>query len=170
MCSSGGLYLAGAITLLPCPLMPLKNLLAATLLLAATAATAQNRHEYLLDSKWKFSKGDVLNAAKPDFADAKWQTVSVPHDWAIAGPFDGNNDLQVVKIEQNNEKAASQKSGRTGGLPFIGTGWYRRRLTVPSFGPGQRAVLLFDGAMLRPMPVLSAVWRSRRVWKSRKIF
>ena len=127
--------------------MLLKNLLAATLLLTTTTATAQNRHEYLLDSNWKFSKGDVPNAAKPDFADAKWQTVSVPHDWAIAGPFDGNNDLQVVKIEQNNEKAASQKSGRTGGLPFIGTGWYRRRLTVPGFGPGQRAVLLFDGAM-----------------------
>ncbi|WP_216726770.1 beta-galactosidase GalB [Hymenobacter siberiensis] len=127
--------------------MLLKNLLAAALLLANTAADAQNRHEYLLDSNWKFSKGDVPNAARTDFADAKWQTVSVPHDWAIVGPFSGNNDLQVVKIEQNQEQKATQKSGRTGGLPFIGTGWYRRRLAVPGFGPGQRAVLLFDGAM-----------------------
>ena len=49
--------------------MLLKNLLSATLLLAA--ATAQSRHEYLLDSNWKFPKGDVPNAAKTDFADAK---------------------------------------------------------------------------------------------------
>ena len=127
--------------------MLLKNLLSAALLLGTLSATAQNRHEYMLDSNWKFSKGDVPNAAQPGFQDAKWQTVSVPHDWAIYGPFDGKNDLQDVKIEQNNEKAATLKSGRTGGLPFIGTGWYRRKLAVPGFGPGQRAVLLFDGAM-----------------------
>ncbi|MFD1468802.1 beta-galactosidase GalB [Hymenobacter caeli] len=125
----------------------LKTLAAALLLLATRPAAAQARHEYLLDTDWKFAKGEIPDAANPTFQDAKWQTVSVPHDWAIAGPFDGNNDLQAVKIEQNNEAKASLKAGRTGGLPFIGTGWYRRRLAVPQFGPGQRAVLLFDGAM-----------------------
>ena len=59
----------------------------------------------------------------------------------------GTTTCRSVKIEQNNEKAATLKAGRTGGLPFIGTGWYRRKLAVPGFGPGQRAVLLFDGAM-----------------------
>ena len=116
-------------------------------LASAHAATAQTRQEYLLTSDWKFAKGDQPNAAQPAFNDAKWQTVSVPHDWAIYGPFDGNNDLQKVKIEQNNEQKASMKAGRTGGLPFIGTGWYRRRLAVPGFEAGKRAVLLFDGAM-----------------------
>ena len=116
-------------------------------LLAAGTATAQVRREILLDSNWKFTKGDVADAAKPTFNDAKWQTVSVPHDWAIYGPFSGNNDLQKVKIEQNNEQRATLKAGRTGGLPFVGTGWYRRQLVVPGFGPGKRAVLLFDGAM-----------------------
>ena len=91
-------------------------------------AAAQARQEMLLTTDWKFTKGDVPNAAQPTFNDAKWQTVSVPHDWAIYGPFDGNNDLQKVAIEQNNEKAATLKAGRTGGLPFIGTGWYRRAL------------------------------------------
>ncbi|MGI4883642.1 MAG: beta-galactosidase GalB [Janthinobacterium lividum] len=129
-------------------MLPRLSLLAAVLaVLAARPATAQTRHEYLLDTDWKFSKGDVPGAQNPAFKDAKWQTVRVPHDWAIAGPFNGNNDLQEVKIEQNNEAKATQKSGRTGGLPFIGTGWYRRRLAVPQFGAGQRAVLLFDGAM-----------------------
>ncbi len=108
---------------------------------------AQVRQEMALTTDWKFTKGEVPDAANPSFDDAKWQTVSVPHDWAIYGPFDGNNDLQIIKNEQNGEKEVSMKAGRTGGLPFIGTGWYRRKLAVPGFGPGKRAVLLFDGAM-----------------------
>ncbi len=119
----------------------------ASWLLTGLSAYAQTRQEYLLTTGWKFAKGDPANAASPAFKDSKWQTVSVPHDWAIYGPFDGKNDLQEVKIEQNNEQKATLKAGRTGGLPFIGTGWYRRQLMVPQFGPGKRAVLLFDGAM-----------------------
>ncbi len=117
------------------------------LLAAQPAAHAQGRQETILTTGWKFTKGDVANAAAPQFDDAKWQAVSIPHDWAIYGPFDGRNDAQVVKIAENQEQTATLKSGRTGGLPFIGTGWYRRRLEVPGFGPGKRAVLLFDGAM-----------------------
>jgi beta-galactosidase len=128
---------------------PLSLLSALSLLVLAVAgpAAAQVRQEILLTTDWKFSKGDMPDAARPEFNDAQWQTVRVPHDWAIYGPFDGNNDLQEVKIEQNQEQKATLKAGRTGGLPFIGTGWYRRRLAVPGFGPGRRAVLLFDGAM-----------------------
>ncbi|UOQ73167.1 beta-galactosidase GalB [Hymenobacter cellulosilyticus] len=119
----------------------------ALLLTLTNPAAAQSRQDILLTSNWKFTKGDVANAAQPGFKDDKWQTVSVPHDWAIYGPFSSTNDLQQVKIEQNNEKQATTKAGRTGGLPFIGTGWYRRRLAVPGFGPGKRAELVFDGAM-----------------------
>jgi beta-galactosidase len=119
----------------------------AGLLPLAAPALAQSRHEYLLTNNWKFAKGEQNAAQQPNFKDAKWQTVSVPHDWAIYGPFDGNNDLQKVQIVQNNEKEASLKAGRTGGLPFTGTGWYRRQLTELKLTPGQRAVLLFDGAM-----------------------
>ncbi|TGE29177.1 beta-galactosidase GalB [Hymenobacter metallicola] len=126
----------------------LRGVVAGFLLLPTGAAQAQQtRQEYLLTTDWKFTKGDVAEAAQPGFKDAKWQTVSVPHDWAIYGPFSSRNDLQQVRIEQNNEQQATLKAGRTGGLPFIGVGWYRRRLQVPGFGPGQRAALLFDGAM-----------------------
>ena len=45
--------------------------------------------------------------------DKEWQTVRVPHDWAIYGPFDRANDLQSVAIEQNGEKEESIKTGRT---------------------------------------------------------
>ena len=119
------------------------------LLLSFTArlTMAQVRQDILLTTDWKFSKGDPANAAAPGFDDAGWQTVRVPHDWAITGPFDGNNDLQQVQIVQNKEEKATLKAGRTGGLPFIGTGWYRRKLAVPGAGTGRRAVLLFDGAM-----------------------
>ncbi|UOQ53961.1 beta-galactosidase GalB [Hymenobacter cellulosivorans] len=123
------------------------SVLLALVLTVAGPAAAQSRQDILLTSNWKFTKGDVANAAQPGFKDDKWQTVSVPHDWAIYGPFSSTNDLQQVKIEQNNEKQATTKAGRTGGLPFIGTGWYRRRLPVPGFGPGKRAELVFDGAM-----------------------
>ncbi|GGG33676.1 beta-galactosidase GalB [Hymenobacter glacieicola] len=126
----------------------LPGLVTGLLLTSSLPAWAQQtRQEYLLTTDWKFAKGEQPDAAKPDFKDAKWQTVSVPHDWAIYGPFSPQNDLQTVKIEQNNEKEAKTKAGRTGGLPFIGTGWYRRQLQVPGFGAGKRAVLLFDGAM-----------------------
>ena len=72
---------------------------------------------------WKFSKGDNESAPTVDFNDVEWETVKVPHDWAIYGPFDKEIDKQIVQIVQNNEKVASEKTGRTGALPFIGGGW-----------------------------------------------
>jgi beta-galactosidase len=124
------------------------SLLAGLLLvIAGSPAAAQVRHEYLLTTDWKFTKGDPPTAAQPTFDDTRWQTVRLPHDWAIYGPFDEANDRQTVQITQNNEQQATTKTGRTGGLPFVGVGWYRRQLALPDFTPGQRATLLFDGAM-----------------------
>jgi len=77
-----------------------------------------------------------------------WQTVSIPHDWAISGPFDKKWDLQVVAIEQNGEKEPTEKSGRSGSLPWIGKGHYRRTFRVPS--QYAHAELVFDGAMSEP--------------------
>lgn len=67
----------------------------------------------------------------PEFDDSRWQTVCVPHDWAIYGPFDIKNDLQDVAITQNLETQSSLKTGRTGGLPFTGCGWYRTLFSAP---------------------------------------
>lgn len=96
---------------------------------------------------WKFSKGDNTSASKTDFDDSRWESVTVPHDWAIYGPFDKEIDKQVVKIEQNNENVATEKTGRTGALPFIGVAWYRTTLDLPQFTKNQQALLAFDGAM-----------------------
>ncbi len=76
----------------------------------------------------------------------EWKSVRMPHDWAVYGPFDRNNDLQVVAIEQNGEKEETVKTGRTGGLPYEGKGEYRTHFTVDSTN-GKSFTLLFDGAM-----------------------
>ena len=102
------------------------------------------RSEYLLEKGWKFTKGEVSNAEMPAFNDAKWETVDIPHDWAIFGPFDKSNDLQNVAVTQNFETQASLKTGRTGGLPYVGIGWYR---TTFHSTPGKQTTLIFDGAM-----------------------
>ncbi|MCD7710977.1 MAG: DUF4982 domain-containing protein [Porphyromonadaceae bacterium] len=118
----------------------------------ALFVTAQTRQEIYLEKGWRFSKGDFPQAADPSFDDSRWETVEVPHDWAIFGPFDEEIDKQVVAIEQNGEKIATEKTGRTGSLPYIGVGWYRTTFTVPQ---GRRAILAFDGAMSQPRVYLN---------------
>ena len=93
----------------------------------------------------------VINLPSWDFSrDGKaWSQVAVPHDWAIAGPFDKKWDLQMVAIEQNGEKEKTEKSGRSGALPWIGEGMYKMNLQLPK--GYKRAVLVFDGAMSQPV-------------------
>ncbi len=103
--------------------------------LAATA-TAQ-RHETVLSEGWQFSRDK-----------AQWESVRIPHDWAISGPFDKKWDLQVVAIEQNGEKEKTEKSGRSGALPWIGEGHYKTTIHIPA--GCKHAELVFDGAMSEP--------------------
>ncbi len=112
-------------------------------LLICLVASAQ-RTEILLEKDWRFHKGEAVEAFSPAYDDSDWEKVTVPHDWAIYGPFDKSIDLQTVQITQNMETMASLKTGRTGGLPYIGTGWYRRSFNAEK---GKRTILLFDGAM-----------------------
>ena len=100
-----------------------KQLLAVLLMGAACTMQAQ-RSETLLEKNWKFSKGDFKEASQSEFNDNQWESVVIPHDWAIYGPCDMNNDLQNMAVTQNFEKKASLMTGRTGGLPYVGTGWY----------------------------------------------
>lgn len=108
---------------------------------------AQETHVTNLKEGWKFYFGEAELAQQPDFNDTRWETVEVPHDWAIYGPFDKEIDKQVVKIEQNNEQIASEKTGRTGALPFVGVGWYRKKMELPELEKHNQALLTFDGAM-----------------------
>lgn len=68
-------------------------------------------------------------AEAPGFDDRQWQPVSLPHDWAITGPF---------RIEL---------AGETGKLPWRGIGWYRKYFDVPAADAGKKIFIDFDGAM-----------------------
>ena len=104
-------------------------------LFLALGAVAQ-RHTIDL-RQWQFSRNG-----------ADWQQVTIPHDWAISGPFDKKWDLQRVAIEQNGETEATEKSGRSGALPWIGEGYYRTTVSLDE--PVSHAELVFDGAMSEP--------------------
>ena len=108
-------------------------------LTGAIAFSSAQRTETTLNDGWQFAHGTFSDY------DA-WQNVRVPHDWAIYGPFNRANDLQVVAVEQNGEKEETVKTGRTGGLPFIGKGVYKTTFEVPDTA-GRVITLLFDGAM-----------------------
>ncbi len=95
-------------------------------------STAQVRTVELLSDGWKFQKGEQPKAQLPDFDDSGWENVLVPHDWAIAGPFEVEGD------------------GNTGKLPWKGQGWYRKTLDIPETLEGKRLYLLFDGVMAFP--------------------
>ena len=72
-------------------------------LLGILSAQAQERQEIILQDDWQFSRDKQT-----------WQTVSVPHDWAISGPFDKKWDLQTVAIVQNGEKTRQRRADEVG--------------------------------------------------------
>lgn len=100
------------------------------------------RHETLL-TDWQF----CMEKDSGVMPESGWKQVRIPHDWAIAGPLSRDNDLQEVAITQNGSYTPSVRTGRTGGLPYVGAGWYRTRIEPPF---GEKTVLLFDGAMSEP--------------------
>lgn len=126
----------------------MKNTVIAAFILAALPVWAGVE---TLSDGWEFQKGGAET----------WQTVSVPHDWAISGPFDKEIDKQVVAITQNGETIPTEKTGRSGALPWIGTGIYRRTVEIPE-GAGY-ASLVFEGAMSEP----EIFWDGKKIgeWK-----
>ena len=112
--------------------MKIRYLMAGLLVLQSGMMMA--REESLL-RKWDFSKDSTV-----------WEQVTVPHDWAIYGPFDRSQDLQKVAVEQNGETEETWKTGRTGGLPYIGKGFYKTNFNLDETA-GKSIYLIFDGAM-----------------------
>ena len=107
---------------------------AIALLVSAAAASAadwpaKGERRSSFDAGWRFQKGGLPGAEKPDFDDSAWRALDLPHDWAIEGPFD-------PKI-----------SPHQGALPFFGVAWYRKRFTVPAAKDGRFYALELDGAM-----------------------
>ena len=110
-------------------------LLALSLLFCACSSKQTYRTDTLL-RQWQFTQDTTENPI--------WEDVTIPHDWAISGPFDRANDLQEVVIVQNGESEPSWKTGRSGGLPWMGKGHYHTRVAVKK---DRFYTLVFDGAM-----------------------
>jgi beta-galactosidase len=106
----------------------------------ALPAAAQPSGSRPFDSGWRFARGDVAGAEQAAFADTGWSRVDLPHDWAIAGPFDVH----------------APATGSGGFLPS-GVAWYRKRFTLPADTAGKRVFVEFDGVMER-----SGVWINGR--------
>lgn len=95
---------------------------------AATGPRVEN-----FNRDWRFAKGAQLGAENLQFDDATWQTVRLPHDWAISGPYDPEGHLG------------------TGKLPWQDEGWYRKAFSLPATDAGLRVYLDFDGVMAMPV-------------------
>ncbi|KAI1373888.1 glycoside hydrolase family 2 protein [Hypoxylon crocopeplum] len=80
--------------------------------------------------------GSSVQYVQATFNDSAWETVNVPHDWAIKGPFH-----------------AAGIPNSMGALPINGVGWYRRNLVISSSDTDKSIFLDIDGAMSN-----SAVW------------
>lgn len=125
-----------------------KGVFTLVLLLFSTHFLAgQERTAVLLDEGWKFTREDDASFKEKNYNDKKWQDVTIPHDWAIYGPFSVDNDPQEMAIVQDGQTKPEVHVGRTGGLPFVGAGWYRRTLEIPDQIKSKKAILQFDGAM-----------------------
>ncbi len=117
------------------------------LMAGITLSWGQSRTQVTLEKGWKFTREDNPRAREAGFDDSSWQSVRVPHDWAIYGPFSKENDIHRMAIVQDGQTTAIEHYGRTGGLPFTGAGWYRRTFDMPGFTKESRAFIQFDGAM-----------------------
>lgn len=96
------------------------------------ASSLSGRRVIIFNSGWKFAKGDLPGAEAQDFDDSAWQAVRLPHDWAISGPFN------------------PQENGYAGKLPWKGVGWYRKTFTLDKTDAGRRVYFDFDGVMAFP--------------------
>lgn len=114
---------------------------------AQAQAVADGGREVLsLDQGWKFNLGDIpmpvikghepsyanakagkaWGAAAPEYDDSSWREVTLPHDWAVEGPFDQNENLSQ-------------------GYRSRGIGWYRRQFKIDPADKGKHLEIQFDG-------------------------
>lgn len=124
----------------------------------ARQIVAESRQIKSFDSAWKFCAGEIKGAEQPEYNDASWRTVDVPHDWSIAGlahseaNIDSATELPVVKGEwkfKGGDDALWKNPGlddaswQSVKLPAPWeehsnytadnvVGWFRRELTVPA--------------------------------------
>jgi beta-galactosidase len=94
------------------------------------AQNTNSRVESSFDNNWSFKQEDITGVEKPEFVDAAWRKLNVPHDWSIEGEYDKLNT-----------------TGRGGGYLLSGIGWYRKSFTLADDQKIQKISIEFDGVL-----------------------
>ena len=104
-----------------------------------------------LHDGFKFKKLTIkdieLNLSSPELDDSTWESVTVPHDWAVGHDFKKEYDITYRNIMADGILKPIEQSGRSGGLPTEGIGWYRLPLDIDKESEGKILELIFDGVM-----------------------
>lgn len=119
------------------------------------------RREQSFDLGWRFLRADAKGAEAPDFDDAGWRLLDVPHDWSIEDltPVDQAAGEGTIWVGGNTptrigpfDMALSAGQEATGWV-VGGTGWYRKRFHFPASPERTQAEIRFDGIYMN-----SDVW------------
>lgn len=101
-----------------------------------------------LKTGFKFKKFDLdtvpQDVFSPEFDDSAWRTVRIPHDWGIEGDFAAENDPSETIVTEDGMKKTTLMTGRTGALPTVGAGVYRKWVEIAH---ADHAFLELDGVM-----------------------
>jgi len=87
--------------------------------------------------------GDDFPLVQNNFDDSSWEKITLPHDWAIDGPFQKGENPEV--------------GGGMGRLPVNGVAWYRKKLEIPITDAGKSIFLDIDGSMSYSMVWLNGI-------------
>ena len=113
----------------------------------ALAAAGTVLKPWILPTGNSFIKDPALRHQRPEepapgtgfpftqagFNDSAWETVDLPQDWAIKGPFYKGWNTEI--------------GGGMGRLPVQGVAWYRKTIDIPAADAGRNIFLDVDGAM-----------------------
>ena len=95
---------------------------------------------------------ELTDAAAPDFDDSGWDTVRVPHDWAVTLGY-----APPASVPKGKEDFSAAHGFRAIGrdFPQNSVGWYRRRLPVGAADRGRAVWLEFDGVFRASMIIVN---------------
>ena len=129
---------------------------------ARSVAAVENRREQNFDDGWRFLRGDAGGAELPDFNDAAWRTLDLPHDFSVEDlpprSSDANGEgalwgASVLPTRVGPFDAELSAGGRDTGWFVGGTGWYRKRFSASAVPAGGQVEIVFDGVYMN-----SDVW------------
>jgi beta-galactosidase len=135
---------------------------AAPVTAAKPGVVAAGRRDQPFDDGWRFLRDDAPGAEAPDFKDASWRTLDLPHDFSVEElpprPADANGEdfiwgASVLPVRVGPFDTDLSAGGRDTGWFVGGVGWYRKRFSASDLSADDRVEIVFDGVYMN-----SDVW------------